>query len=382
MGQLAMRVNAFTVFILPLYALCLSVHSLALADIQTEKQRLTFEIITTGLDHPWALVFLPDGDILVSERAGNLRRVKQNGESIKVTGLPAIQQHGQGGLLGLALHPDFANNHWLYFSYAEKGKGGYGTAVARGRLLGNTLHQVELLFRLLPKTGARRHFGSRLLFDGQGYLYITLGDRGDRSRAQDLRDHAGSLIRLHEDGRIPDDNPFVGQPGTRPGIYSYGHRNIQGIALHPGTGKVWLHEHGPQGGDELNIAVSGTNYGWPVITYGVNYVIGTKIGEGTHKAGMAQPIHYWVPSIAPSGMAFYQGEAFKAWQGNLFVGSLKFRQLVRLELEGDKVIHEERMLTDTFGRIRDVSLGPDGLLYLLTDESRGKLIRLSPYQLD
>jgi glucose/arabinose dehydrogenase len=205
-----------------------------------------------------------------------------------------------------------------------------------------------------------------------------LGDRGDRPRAQDLDDHAGSLIRLHDDGRVPQDNPFVGKPGVRPEIYSYGHRNIQGAALEPSTGRLWIHEHGPQGGDEINIPAAGVNHGWPVITYGVNYGTGTKIGEGVKKAGMAQPIHYWVPSIAPSGMAFYSGDRFNHWQGNLFVGSLKFRQLVRLVLEGESVVHEERMLSGEFGRIRDVRQGPDGLIYLLTDADDGKLIRLLP----
>jgi glucose/arabinose dehydrogenase len=240
------------------------------------------------------------------------------------------------------------------------------------------LQDVEVLFRMQPKDDKARHFGSRLVFDNQGYLFITLGDRGTRDRAQDLRDHAGSLIRLHDDGRIPADNPFVGRDDAEPEIYSYGHRNIQGAALHPRTGRLWTHEHGPQGGDELNIPVAGANYGWPVITYGVNYVVGTKIGDGTHKAGMEQPVHYWVPSIAPSGMTFYEGAPFAAWQGNLFVGSLKFRQLVRLELDGTQVAHEERLLSDVFGRIRDVRQGPDGLLYLLTDADDGRLVRLLP----
>jgi len=377
-----MRLNRFELVFGLICALCVPAHALAAADIQTEKQQITYEILATGLNHPWSLVFLPDGDMLVSERTGRLLRINQSGKSVRISGLPAIQQYGQGGLLGLALHPNFEKNNWLYFSFAEKGKGGYGTGVARGKLFDDALREVEVLFRLLPKTGSSHHFGSRLLFDRQGYLYVTLGDRGERSRAQDLNDHAGSLIRLYDDGRVPEDNPFVGQPGAKPEIYSYGHRNLQGIALHPTSGRVWLHEHGPQGGDELNIAQHGTNYGWPVISYGVEYGFGTKIGEGTHKPGMAQPVYYWVPSIAPSGMTFYQGDAFKTWWGNLFIGSLKFRQLVRLELDGDKVMHEERMLTDTFGRIRDVIQGPDGLLYLLTDESDGSLIRLKPSQED
>ncbi len=348
--------------------------------IETEKVPLSYQVLTTGLHHPWSLAFLPDGQMLVTERRGQLRLLSSTGELYPepIGGLPEIRQHGQGGLLDVVLHPDFANNRLVYFSFAEAGPGGVGTAVARGRLEQHQLQQVEVIFRLEPKSGGRQHFGSRLVFDPQGYLYITLGDRGDRPRAQRLDDHAGSLIRLHDDGRIPADNPFVGQENARPEIYSYGHRNMQGAALHPDTGQIWVHEHGPQGGDEINVPVSGVNYGWPVITYGVNYVIGTKIGEGTHKAGMAQPIHYWVPSIAPSGMAFYTGDRFPAWRGNLLVGALKFQQLVRLELAGAKVVHEERLLTNRFGRIRDVRQGPDGLIYLLTDENDGKLIRLVP----
>ena len=216
------------------------------------------------------------------------------------------------------------------------------------------------------------------MFDRDGYLFITLGDRGDRPRAQDLGDHAGSVVRLHDDGRIPADNPFVGTPGARPEIYSYGHRNIQGATLHPVSGRLWTHEHGPQGGDEINLPEPGVNHGWPVITYGVNYVIGTKIGEGTEKPGMAQPLYQWTPSIAPSGMAFYQGDKVPLWRGDLFVGSLKFRLLVRLRIRNGKIIHEERMLEDEFGRIRDVRTGPDGHLYLLTDADDGLLVRLVP----
>ena len=339
-----------------------------------------YEIVTAGLEHPWSVAFLPDGRMLVTERAGRLRLISAAGKlhPEPIGGLPAIRQHGQGGLLDVVLHPDFKNNQLVYFSFAEADGRSVGTAVARGRLRGHQLEQVEVIFRLLPKSKARQHFGSRLVFDNKGYLFITLGDRGDRPRAQDLNDHAGSLIRLHDDGRIPADNPFVKRAGARPEIFSYGHRNMQGAALHPLTGKVWTHEHGPQGGDELNIEQAGVNYGWPVITYGVNYVIGTRIGEGTHKEGMAQAVHYWVPSIAPSGMTFYTGERFPQWQGNLFVGSLKFRLLVRLVLEDEKVVREERLLKDELGRIRDVRQGPDGLLYLLTDESDGRLVRLLP----
>jgi glucose/arabinose dehydrogenase len=326
------------------------------------------------------VAFLPDGGILISERRGTLRLVNSQGElePEPIEGLPAIKAHGQGGLLDVVLHPNFKDNNWVYFSYAEPDGRVYGTTVARGRLQGHRIEQLEIIFRMKRKTSSHRHFGSRLVFDSQGLLYITLGDRGERPRAQVLNDHAGSVIRLKDDGAVPQGNPFLNKDNVLPGIYSYGHRNIQGAALHPKSGRLWIHEHGPQGGDEINIPAPGANYGWPVITYGVNYVIGTKIGEGTAKRGMEQPIHYWVPSIAPSGMTFYTGDKFTRWQGNLFVGSLKFQQLVRLELDGENITHEERILSDKLGRIRDVRQGPDGYLYLLTDAKNGKLIRLSP----
>ncbi|MES9830374.1 MAG: PQQ-dependent sugar dehydrogenase [Candidatus Thiodiazotropha sp.] len=348
--------------------------------IATEKHRLGYETVVEGLSNPWSLAFLPDGGMLISERSGTLRIVNTLGklETKPIEGLPEINQHGQGGLLDVVLHPKFKDNHWVYFAYAERDGKLYGTTVARGRLEGRRLQQVETIFRMARKTASRHHFGSRLVFDQRGYLYITLGDRGDRERAQDLDDHAGSVIRLNDDGSIPLQNPLLENGSGLPEIYSYGHRNIQGAALHPKNGKLWTHEHGPQGGDEINIPDPGANHGWPVITYGVNYVTGTKIGEGTTKAGMVQPIHYWVPSIAPSGMAFYTGDIFKNWKGNLFIGSLKFQQLVRLELDGEKVVHEERLLTGIIGRIRDIRQGPDGLIYLLTDSHDGKLIRLIP----
>lgn len=348
--------------------------------VESEKARFTYTVMTSGLNHPWSLAFLPDGRMLITERAGSLRLLDADGrlDPEPISGLPPIHQHGQGGLLDVTLHPDFAANRLIYFSYAEPGLLGYGTAVAKGRLEKHRLTDVKVIYRMARKTGTRQHFGSRLVFDGEGHLFITQGERGERSRAQDLSDHAGSLIRLNDDGGLPSDNPFVGREDAKPEIYSYGHRNMQGAALNPWSGRLWTHEHGPQGGDEINIPEAGRNYGWPVITYGVNYVTGTRIGEGTHKTGMEQPIYYWVPSIAPSGMAFYSGDRFENWKGDLFVGSLKFQQLVRLELDGDKVTHEERMLQGQLGRIRDVRQGPDGLIYLLTDEDNGKLVRLSP----
>lgn len=350
--------------------------------VGTELESFEVEIVTRGLEYPWGMAFLPGGGMLVTERPGRLRLVHADGhlDPKPIEGLPLVQQHGQGGLLDVVLHPDFERNRWVYLSYAGPGDDGVGTEVARGRLDadGYRLTDTEILFRLQPKSDSRRHFGSRLVFDRDGYLYITLGDRGDRPRAQRLDNHAGSVIRLHDDGRVPEDNPFVGRKDALPEIYTYGNRNVQGAALNPWTGELWAHEHGPQGGDEINILKAGVNYGWPVITYGANYGTGTAIGEGTEKPGMAQPLYYWVPSIAPSGMAFYDGDAFPQWQGDLFVGSLKFRLLARLELDGERVVHEERMLQGDLGRIRDVRLGPDGFLYLLTDEADGVIARLRP----
>jgi glucose/arabinose dehydrogenase len=347
--------------------------------IKTQKHDLRIVKIVSGLEHPWGLAFLPDGRIIVTERPGRLRMIRDGHlEEEPVSGLPAITASGQGGLLDVALHPDFIKNRLIYFSYSGPGKGGIGTEVARGKLSGNHLENLEVIFRMAPKSNTSRHFGSRLVFDQEGYLYITLGDRGKKARAQRPGDHAGSVIRLHDDGRVPADNPFVGQKEWRPEKYTSGHRNMQGATIHPETGSVWTHEHGPQGGDEINVIRPGMNYGWPVITYGVNYGTGTKIGEGTRKPGMAQPLYYWVPSIAPSGMTFYTGDKFKRWRGNLFVGALKDQMLVRLTLEGERVVSEERLLINKLGRIRDVSQGPDGFLYLLTDEKDGMLFRLEP----
>ncbi len=348
--------------------------------INTQEHALRVVKVVEGLEHPWGLAFLPEGRMLVTERPGRLRIVGKDGrlDPQPVAGLPQIAAYGQGGLLDVALHPRFAENGLVYLSYAARGDGGVGTEVARGRLAGNRLENVQVIFRQQPKGSTERHFGSRLVFDREGYLYITLGDRGEMERAQKPDDHAGSVIRMHDDGRVPKDNPFVGRPGWKPEKYTLGNRNLQGAALHPQTGLLWTHEHGPQGGDEINVIRAGVNYGWPVITYGVNYGTGTKIGEGTHKPGMAQPLYYWVPSIAPSGMAFYTGDRFPRWRGNLFVGALRDEMLVRLRLDGEKVVKEERMLRGVLGRIRDVRNGPDGYLYLLTDSPNGVLARLEP----
>ena len=347
--------------------------------IKSEEHSFRVVKVVEGLDHPWSLAFLPDGRLLVTERPGRLRTVT-NGklDAAPVEGLPQVTQHGQGGLFDVVLHPDFAKNSLIYFAYAGRGDDGVGTELARGRFAGNRLENVQVLFRQSPKGTRGQHFGGRIVFDRAGFVYLTLGDRGEMQRAQRPDDHAGSVIRLHDDGRVPQDNPFVGKPGWKPEKFTLGNRNMQGAALHPQTGMLWTHEHGPQGGDEVNVIRAGFNYGWPVVTYGVNYGIGTRIGEGSAKAGMAQPIHYWVPSIAPSGMAFYAGERFPNWKGNLFVGALRDQMLVRLVLDGEKVVKEERLLKGVLGRIRDVRVGPDGLIYVLTDESTGVIARLEP----
>lgn len=348
--------------------------------VRTDEHALRVVTLVKGLDHPWALAFLPDGRKLITERRGTLRLVSADGQLQReaVGGLPRVVQHGQGGLMDVVLHPRYAENGWIYLSYAAPGDGGVSTEVARGRLKGDRLEEVQVLFRMQPKTGGGRHFGSRLVFDRNGLLYVTLGDRGEQERAQNMNEHLGKIVRLHDDGRVPADNPFAKQSGARAEIFSVGNRNVQGAALHPQTGELWAHEHGPQGGDELNVIRAGRNYGWPVITYGRNYGTGTRIGEGTSRPGIEHPLHHWIPSIAPSGMAFYTGSAFPNWRGDVFVGALAGQVLVRLKLDGEKVVKEERMLRGTLGRIRDVRVGPDGFIYLLTDSSDGVLARLEP----
>jgi glucose/arabinose dehydrogenase len=345
---------------------------------KSEEHSFRVATVVERLDHPWCVAFLPDGRMLITEREGRLNLVSKGGERTKVEGVPPVFAEGQGGLFDVSLHPEFEKNNVVYLSYAASGSGGASTELLRARLNGNRLEEAKVIFRQEPKTRGGLHFGGRIVFDRAGMLYLTLGDRGDRDRAQRPDQHHGSVIRLNDDGSVPKDNPFVGRSGWKPEKLDLGHRNQQGAALNPQTGVLWTHEHGPQGGDEINIIRRGTNYGWPVITYGVNYGIGTKIGEGKEKEGMAQPIKVWVPSIAPSGMAFYTGDRFPKWKGNLFVGALRDRMLVRLVVDGDKVVKEERLLQGAVGRIRDVRMGPDGLLYVLTDESNGALLRLEP----
>jgi aldose sugar dehydrogenase len=351
--------------------------------VKSEKAQLQVEIVADGLDHPWGLAFLPDGTMLVTERKGNLRSVTAAGEvSDPIGGVPEVDARGQGGLLDVALDPDFASNRMVYVSFAEPGDGGNSTAVARGRLAedADSLTEVEVIFSQKPKVASTKHFGSRLVFDGSGHLFVTLGERSDeqfREMAQTLDNHLGKIVRINHDGSVPDDNPFVGNQDALPEIWSYGHRNVQAAVFDQETGTLWEIEHGPRGGDELNIAEPGKNYGWPVVSHGINYG-GTPVGSGQKTApGMVDPIYQWTPVIAPSGMTIYRGEQFEAWQGNILVGGLRSTALVRLELDGGKVVHEERLLESRGKRIRDVVEGPKGAVFLVTDESNGEIIRLT-----
>ncbi|MHA6287486.1 PQQ-dependent sugar dehydrogenase [Maricaulis sp. CAU 1757] len=356
--------------------------ALAQSDIyETEQADFRITTLAEGLEHPWGMAFLPGGDMLVSEREGALRYI-EDGElrDAPIAGLPDLYVEGQGGLLGLAVHPDFANNRWVYFAFSAGETEANGTALGRGRLSedGSQLTEVETLFRVSFEKQRGYHFGGRILFNEDGTLLLTLGE-GSRyeEEAQNLANHLGTIVRLNDDGSVPFDNPYVSSNGALPEIYSYGHRNVQGIARHPDTGTVWAHEHGPRGGDEINLLSAGTNYGWPTITYGINYD-GTPITDQREAEGMAQPIWFWDPSIAPSGMSFYQGDAFPNWQGDVLIGALAGTHLARLEVDGDRVISEEAMLTEWGERIRDVATGPDGHVYLLTDDFEGRLVRLDP----
>ena len=360
-------------------ALMLALIGLAPASAPAAGQKAYRAVtVAQGFVHPWGMAFLPDGRMLVTERPGRLRIVTASGQISKpVSGLPEIAAIGQGGLLDVALHPDFKTNALIYFSFAEPGPGGQGTAVARARLEGLSLLDVTIIFRQQPKLSGGFHFGSRLVFARDGTLYISMGDRGRMGQAQNRRNHQGTIARVNDDGSIPRDNPFIDHPDALPEIYTYGNRNVQGMALNPWTGIVWAQEHGPKGGDEVNILKAGANYGWPVITYGIDYD-GSIISDLTHKKNMEQPVLHWTPSIAPSGMAFYDGKRFPQWRGDLFVGALKDRHLRRIDLDGDKVVGQEILLEELGERIRDVRAGPDGYLWVLTDAPNGRLIRIEP----
>lgn len=340
----------------------------------------------TGLDHPWALAFAPDGTLLITERPGRLRLFKDGKLSAPVAGVPAVDARDQGGLLGLALDPAFATNGLVYLAYAEPPKdGANNAAVARGKLVTTggapRLENVTVIYRQTPRLASTKHYGGRLVFGRDGTLFITGGERSiteGRMQAQRMDGTLGKVVRINADGSIPKDNPFVGKAGARPEIFSIGHRNILGAALNPATGELWEVEHGTRGGDELNIVRKGKDYGWPTIAYGVEYAGGPITGNITQQAGMEQPLYYWDPVIAPGGMAFYTSDAAPAWKGSLFVSGLGPKYLSRLTLQGEKVVGEERLLTDLGERLRDVVVGPDGALYLATDSATGRIIRVAP----
>ena len=375
--------TAFAGLVLASFGLAVpSLAQISKAPVQASQRPVKAETFARGLVHPWGLAFLPDGRLLVTERPGRLRIVDRHGElSAPIGGIPEVYASGQGGLLDVALAPDFATSQLVYLSFAEpRGGGRNGTSVARGTLVAtgdsNRLDNAQVIFRQEPAYASSHHFGSRLVFMPDGSLFVTTGERfSQREEAQNPSNHIGKLLRLMSDGAPYAGNPRL--PGWRPEVWSIGHRNVQAAALNPASGKLWTIEHGARGGDEINIPEAGKNYGWPVISYGRNYD-GSKIGIGTHKAGMEQPIYYWDPSIAPSGAAFYTGTLFPEWQGNLFVGALAGQALHRLLLDGDKVVGEETLLSDLGQRIRDVRQGADGALWLLTDEAQGRILRVVP----
>jgi aldose sugar dehydrogenase len=336
-------------------------------------------MVARGLAQPWALAFLPDGRMLVTERPGRMRIVTPDGRlGEPLQGLPPVDAKGQCGLLDVVLDPKFAENRWVYWTYAETGEGGNGVAVARGRLQERQLAEVQVIFRQLPKVASQLHCGSRLAFARDGRLFVGLGDRfGRKDEAQNPANHIGKIVRIEPDGRVPADNPFVGRAGAAPEVFTLGHRNIQGLTVHPATGELWQTEHGPQGGDELNVIEAGRNYGWPLVTYGRNYGIGTRIGEEGPKPGFEQPLQWWAPvSIAPSGMTFVTSDRYPGWKGSVLVGALRAQTLVRLTLDGRRVVAQEQLLAPLQKRIRDVRQGPDGWIYLVTDGVEGQIFRL------
>jgi len=345
---------------------------------RVESEAATFRVVRVmnNLENPWGMTWLPDGRMLITERPGRLNLVE--GETVTtVSGLPEIQARGQGGLMDVALHPEYERTGWIYFTYTAPGDDGNGTVLARGKLDGTAMTSIETLYEQTPFVDSGRHFGSRIVFANDGTLFFGIGDRGQRDPALDTENSIGNIFRLNLDGSIPDDNPFVGQDGYRPEIFAYGVRNPQGMALHPQTGQLWEHEHGPHGGDEINLVEAGNNYGWPAITYGDEYSDQSPIG-GTEAPGMEQPVTYWDPSIAPSGMAFYTGDPFPGWENQMFVGALAHQHIRRVVLDGNEVVQQEELLRNEIGRIRDVRVGPDGYLYALTDASDGALYRLEP----
>ena len=349
---------------------------------QTQSsQHHTFRTVNVveGLEHPWGMTFLPDGSILITERPGRLRIVRDGVlDAQPISGVPEVHARGQGGLLDVAIHPDFAENRFVYLSYSKSGADRSATtAVIRGRLEGNALTDITEIIEAKAWRNAGQHFGSRFAFDRDGYLYIAIGERGEMQAAQDLTNHQGTILRLHDDGRVPADNPFIGRSDALPEIFTYGNRSPQGLTVHPETGELWETEHGPRGGDEINVLRAGANYGWPVITYGINYN-GRPISDIQEKEGMEQPLHYWVPSIATSGIAIYDGDRFPNWRGDVFVGGLAGQHLARVRFDGDKRKIEDEKLLEGIGRVRDVRAAPDGYIYLLIDAPAAPLVRLEP----
>ncbi len=346
--------------------------------LRSSKASYSLRMLTLDLEQPWGMAFLPDGRLLITERPGRLR-IFANGrlERAPVGGLPKVYARGQGGLLDVCLHPDFARNARLYLTYSGEGEGGAATVLARAEFRNNALVGVQPIFEALPRTSGGLHFGSRVVFDRAGLLYVTCGERYQMQRAQNLADLGGKVVRLRDDGTVPPDNPFVGREGARPEIFTYGHRNPQGMAMHPATGRIWLVEHGPRGGDELNLLKAGANYGWPRATHGIDYS-GSTISPNKSLPGMEDPVRVWVPSISPSGLAFYTGDRFPGWKGSVFTGALSDNALIRIELDGDRYVGEERLLVDLLPYIRDVRQGPDGLLYVVTHTDSGGLYRLEP----
>lgn len=348
------------------------------AIVESEKQKFQVDTITNQLLNPWGLAFLPDGRILITERAGEIRIVK-DGKLLdeKIQGVPPVYAKGQGGLLDIQLHPNFKENAFVYLSYSKPLADSGGTVIARAKLEGNNLTNLEELFQSTPLSSSEVHFGSRIVFDGNGYMFFTSGERGRKENAQDLSNHLGKVLRLHDDGKVPSDNPFADVMGAKSEIWSYGHRNLQGLYYDKATGILWEHEHGPRGGDELNIVEKGKNYGWPVITYGINYD-GTTITDLKEKEGLEQPVHYWVPSIAPCGLTMVTSDKYPNWKGNLLVGALSHQLVARVEVADKKFVKEERLL-EKIGRVRAVAESPDGYIYVAM-ENPGKLVKLVPVE--
>lgn len=374
------KIAIFAFFSVFAFSSCNNEQEIPLDLIDTEEISITIDTLATGLENPWGMTFLPDGRILIAERPGRLR-VFAMGElrDAPVQGIPEIWDHGQGGLLDVVLHPDYDENGWIYLAYASPyGEDGTGnTSISRGKLTGNSFTEMELIFQGEPATSAGHHFGSRIVFDDDGYLFTTIGDRGVMNNAQTLENHNGKVLRIHDDGSVPDDNPFTNVDGAKPEIWSYGHRNIQGMGLHPDTRQLWTHEHGPMGGDEINLVRRGLNYGWPEASYGVNYN-GSIITEETSLPGMEDPVLEWTPSIAPCGMAFIDSDRYPAWRGNMLVGALAGQHIHRVVLDGNEVADTEYLL-DGFARFRDIRQGPDGYIYVLT-EAPGLFFRIIPWE--